>query len=1357
MADNGYTIAQAYIQCMPSMDKFGSELKGQMDTEGEKAGGHFSGGFKKGVKVLAAEAAAAAAAVGKTVWDSVKGFANYEQLVGGIEKLFGEADFQAVVDNASAAFESAGMSANEYMETVTNFSASLIESLGKDTAAAVDYADMAITDMSDNVNVFDTDMALIQNAYQGFAKQNYTMLDNLKLGYGGTKTEMERLITDAEKLDSSFQATRDANGELTMSFADIVDAIHIVQTDMNITGTTAKEAGETVEGSAKTMKAAWKNLITGLGDSNSDVKKLTEDFTSSFETMLGNVVPVIETSLNNISVALPALIDNLLPVVTNTLTNMLPNLITAVTGIIKSLGNALPDIVGNLVQMLPGILQDLFANVGDILGSLLPALASSIGQVLLNLPSMLVGAVGGIVTGIANLFTGISEAIDEAISPRFSAEDGAFAHTVAAFQTNGEKAFSDAANNLKMTWARVIGDTDWQDALTNLSLADDALDAIYQEYNDFKADLSAWTPEAAEMDFAVKSGTVTALMDQISSMVDGDGHAISGASGDLLEALAQQVNDLLGEEVLTVEKDTLAEAVIKQVQASYEAGEDPYEAVKKWLSENYPELETGIEYDTLTELSIKYNTSPQTESPEEFLRRELKALGWQEADIETICNLLATDGEVRDAWFGTTNGAFAAAIKEKAGIPDSIDVDAVVSLVLNGLEAGEDMDTIITKLNENFGSEADWETTVDIIVNGVPDVDQALEDLQKLTYAQYAQKSAELAMEEAISLKQQWIDQVKLYSEAETDYYNALAAGEEDTAEAAYQAMQTARDGLQGIQGTAELAADEYILALYNMEQSNKGADLVSSIDEVPTAFRESMAGVNDTMTGFTNDLVTYDAQLLTEAQAILNTSDDLHTGFSNLNDEAERQVALALSQADTWNNVGTMLGLTTDQVGGLAELAAQYYDQVGVGISGTTNDMVDWINRNGEARDAADALIAKYPELGLTYEDLGLMLQGLAQNEDLAKAAADGLSESTGAAGEAVEGVSDAISGEIPEVEAAALGLATAMVPPIDEDELTEVGETAVSAVNDGMTSTAPDAVETAETLASDIVDSVSGIPDETGTAGSDAGENLNTEFGSWKSAVSGTVDEMYNFFYNTLGTLLPPVMGTWGYNAGSKYNSNLALAGEDISTTAQEIADSVYNPMNSLSWRLNSAGYLGGQGLYNGLNNWTGSLIGWANSVAGAISSTLRAALKVHSPSRVMEEIGIFVAEGLAEGLSYGTDTVVSVAEDMANSLLSVSGDMLNGFDAMASEMIMAEGYGSSALIGAIDRAAASGDPYQENPYGQGGMNDIRDTLYLVLETLDRISKMKMVTDTGALVGELADPMDRAFEAIRLKEGRG
>lgn len=241
--------------------------------------------------------------------DAISSYADYEQLVGGVDTIFKSASGK-VQKYASEAYKTAGISANQYMETVTSFSASLIQSLEGDTEKAAEVANQAIIDMSDNANKMGTSMQSIQNAYQGFAKQNYMMLDNLKLGYGGTKTEMERLILDAEKLDQTFRATRNTNGDLTMSYADIVEAIHIVQTDMDITGTTAKEAGETISGSVASMKSAWANLVAGLGSDTADMDKLIDDFVKSADTALDNLLPVAERAfLGLIDVAMKMLPD----------------------------------------------------------------------------------------------------------------------------------------------------------------------------------------------------------------------------------------------------------------------------------------------------------------------------------------------------------------------------------------------------------------------------------------------------------------------------------------------------------------------------------------------------------------------------------------------------------------------------------------------------------------------------------------------------------------------------------------------------------------------------------------------------------------------------------------------------------------------------------------------------------------------------------------------------------------------------------------------------------------------------------------------------------------------------------------
>ena len=292
-------------------------------------------------KGVAAGVAAVTAATGAITKSSLDAYGAYEQNVGGIQKLFGnmgksldeyaeltgnavdavaqkwgvlEQSQNMVLQNAANAYKNAGMSANQYMEQVTGFSAALITSLGNDTVAAANYAEMAMVDMSDNANTFGTGMESIQWAYQGFAKQNYTMLDNLKLGYGGTKEEMQRLISDASKMTDVQKKLGVTVDESSLSFDNIVAAIHVMQESMQIGGTTAREAATTIEGSVNMMKAAWENWLTGLGDSDADMAQLTDNLVESFETAAENVVPRVAIILGTLIGTVPGIVAEVGPV-----------------------------------------------------------------------------------------------------------------------------------------------------------------------------------------------------------------------------------------------------------------------------------------------------------------------------------------------------------------------------------------------------------------------------------------------------------------------------------------------------------------------------------------------------------------------------------------------------------------------------------------------------------------------------------------------------------------------------------------------------------------------------------------------------------------------------------------------------------------------------------------------------------------------------------------------------------------------------------------------------------------------------------------------------------------------------------
>ena len=331
-----------------------------------------SGGLATAAKVGAAAVAAAGTAIVAIGKQAIEQYAEYEQLVGGVETLFKKSS-DTVMGYAENAYKTAGMSANEYMNTVTSFSASLLQSLGGDTEAAAKYADMAITDMSDNANKMGTSMEMIQNAYQGFAKQNYTMLDNLKLGYGGTKEEMQRLLDDAEKLSG-------IEYDIS-SYADIVDAIHVVQTEMGITGTTAKEASETISGSTAAMKSAWQNLLVGMADDNADFGQLVNNLVDSAVTVGENIIPRVEQTIQGLATFISSASDTIIPLVVDTIANNLPMIISAGVDLVVSLAGALIGAIPELLKAVPQIIIAIANGLLSLSGKIYDAGASLVDKV----------------------------------------------------------------------------------------------------------------------------------------------------------------------------------------------------------------------------------------------------------------------------------------------------------------------------------------------------------------------------------------------------------------------------------------------------------------------------------------------------------------------------------------------------------------------------------------------------------------------------------------------------------------------------------------------------------------------------------------------------------------------------------------------------------------------------------------------------------------------------------------------------------------------------------------------------------------------------------------------------------------
>lgn len=385
------------------------KIKGD-DSPFQKVLGKIGSAVNTAVKASAAAVGAASAGVAALGTACINAYADYEQLVGGVETLFKDSadTIQTYADNA---YKTAGLSANEYMETVTSFSASLLQSLDGDTEKAAAAADLAITDMADNANKMGTAMESIQNAYQGFAKQNYTMLDNLKLGYGGTKEEMQRLLADAEKLSG-------VKYDLS-SYADIVEAIHVIQTEMGITGTTAKEASTTIQGSVAGMKAAWANLMVGMADDTQDFDLLLSNFIESIGTVADNLLPrigVVIEGMGKLVAGLAPEIASALPTLTN---ELLPNLvelgvqsISALVQGIQENGDSLAAGALSIVGTLAEGIAELLPMVADTAASLAVSLADGLTE---SLPNIIPIAIETISTLVENLTENANTVIDAGI------------------------------------------------------------------------------------------------------------------------------------------------------------------------------------------------------------------------------------------------------------------------------------------------------------------------------------------------------------------------------------------------------------------------------------------------------------------------------------------------------------------------------------------------------------------------------------------------------------------------------------------------------------------------------------------------------------------------------------------------------------------------------------------------------------------------------------------------------------------------------------------------------------------------------------------------------------------------------
>ena len=433
------------------------KIKGD-DSPFQKVLGKIGSAVNTAVKASAAAVGAASAGVAALGTACINAYADYEQLAGGVETLFKDSA-ETIHSFADNAYKTAGLSANEYMETVTSFSASLLQSLDGDTEKAAAAADLAITDMADNANKMGTAMESIQNAYQGFAKQNYTMLDNLKLGYGGTKEEMQRLLADAEKLSG-------VKYDLS-SYADIVEAIHVIQTEMGITGTTAKEASTTIQGSVASMKAAWANLMVGMADDTQNFDMLLSNFIESIGTVADNLLPrigVVIEGMGKLVAGLAPEIASALPTLTN---ELLPNLVElgvqSISALVQGMqenGDSLAAGALSIVGTLAEGIAELLPMVADTAASLVVSLADGLTE---SLPNIIPVAIETISTLVENLTENANTIIDAGIQIILALGEGLIAalpqliETIPQIVINIANVINDNAPRLIKTALYLIG------------------------------------------------------------------------------------------------------------------------------------------------------------------------------------------------------------------------------------------------------------------------------------------------------------------------------------------------------------------------------------------------------------------------------------------------------------------------------------------------------------------------------------------------------------------------------------------------------------------------------------------------------------------------------------------------------------------------------------------------------------------------------------------------------------------------------------------------------------------------------------------------------------------------------------
>lgn len=1166
---------------------------------------------------------------------------------------------------------------------------------------------------------------------------------------------MERLILDAEKLDSTFQASRDTNGELTMSYADIVDAIHIVQTDMGITGTTAKEAATTIEGSMNSMKAAWQNLVTGFGSSDSNIGQLVDNFTTSFETVFNNIAPVVENAVTNMSTALPRVVTNLLPKLTQAITNMLPSLMSAVTGLISSLAHSLPTMVKGIVNVLPSVITDLFSNIGTIAGELLPSLASSMGNILINLPSMIVSAAGGIVEGFANMFTGIVDEVKH--QAEASIPDNLADGYVGKVKSNFEKAFDNGMLNLKQSVANILGDTDWSEAIASLKLASQMQDQIVEQYATFKENISQYSFENFKIQTETAIETAMSLVGALRGLLDKDGNVVG--SIEVAQNYIDQINNMLGGEAITL-KATPADWIIKIVEkytqedGSIAEPEKMKEEIKNELnrlfsSPNAINLSEQT-YNAVSKVLSKYSESDAKKDRDKIrkeLIEELKNAGVSEEDIdiEMLVDTILSDGGL-ETWYkkGTStswdNSALVAWLQEQGALPtagDPAKAEAVAE-VTTQLVTGEIDDKEFREKLEELGlSDDEIKQVIRYIVDDSA-LDAVIEKFEEMQREAYMSQVIDLFGKNRVENVTAYTDAINKATEAHQKFDDGVDSGE---LEVWNEQLNTA---------TVALNAEESAMA----DMYGTLWDLMGGMDGFADkeTYIQTMMSQNDGYVQRKEQLESLRAEEAIYADQIVETVGR----FEDLSSSEKEVVAGVLETAGSWQTVQGILNRSTIQTQKMTTLLAGYYAEVSDGMANSTENALDWLISNGEARELADAI-------GIEFTDLAMILAALAENQDLVTAAINGTTEAQTNAGVTMDGYSTTVGGlasvvknGLHEVEEAASesGQKTpeeyfksfekssnkphSNKPPRDmaksiqntfknlSKTIGEKGAESVAGFTKGVVAGAVNAKNAAKNMESGVTGEFSGTPSKMKTTGSSSGTSLKDGLNATGHLVKTALTTISGYFNSTFSGI-DNLMYNFGKNAATNLKSGLSANSDAISKTINSISSKLKTSFGGIS--LYSTGTNAMDGLTRGLNAGAGATVRTASNIAERIVAEFRNRMQIKSPSRVFWEIGEYIDEGLALGISDNSDTVMDemgmLSDAVQNGLSDV--DTQFGFNAGNRTMTLKA-------------------------------NDQQAAIYsLLTEYLPQLANMEIVMDSKQTVGTLMPNINRELKVMENSVKRG